>query len=176
MAQSSIHSFNPRTPRGVRLCAASCHPPMPSFQSTHPSRGATAVSVSIRRRALFQSTHPSRGATSGMVFFTVTSSVSIHAPLAGCDHQRMAGHTSLRGFNPRTPRGVRLDYKALREDLRKVSIHTPLAGCDPDGKDFSSRIWEFQSTHPSRGATSTTENSMTSGFRFNPRTPRGVRQ
>ena len=55
------------------------------FQSTHPSRGATSVPASWRRRSMFQSTHPSRGATVQIDIPLAPLLVSIHAPLAGCD-------------------------------------------------------------------------------------------
>ena len=55
--------FNPRTPCGVRLFVGADDPVRPQFQSTHPLRGATRPKV-----------HPLRHTT-----------ISIHAPLAGCD-------------------------------------------------------------------------------------------
>ena len=80
------HRFNPRTPRGVRPRVVRDYRSAWSFQSTHPSRGATRYDrygqarrrVSIHaplagcdlftpmcslQHASFQSTHPSRGAT-----------------------------------------------------------------------------------------------------------------
>ena len=41
-SRSSGRSFNPRTPRGVRLQQKQSPPARAMFQSTHPSRGATA--------------------------------------------------------------------------------------------------------------------------------------
>ena len=78
------------------------------FQSTHPARGATKVSlfdlwikpISIHapregcdEHALtlgfdgdvFQSTHPARGATTGDPSTVITKGISIHAPREGCD-------------------------------------------------------------------------------------------
>ena len=55
--------FNPRTPCGVRQYNVKCAYYAFGFQSTHPLRGATA-SYSIALHA---------------------ASISIHAPLAGCD-------------------------------------------------------------------------------------------
>ena len=127
--------------------------PKPAFQSTHPLRGATRCvwRLSICRGG-FQSTHPLRGATEPLPLSTTSISISIHAPLAGCD-----GCVEYDG-------GSRL-----------ISIHAPLAGCDP-GKASAERQPDhfnprtpcgvrlvrasgyrasavFQSTHPLRGAT-----------------------
>ena len=83
--QGAIY-FNPRTPRGVRLCATLCK----------------------YAQARFQSTHPARGATIGSRTKISANNISIHAPREGCD---VRCHDAAQGggdFNPRTPRGVRL--------------------------------------------------------------------
>ena len=106
---TNLPYFNPRTPCGARLGLVSktvitaeisihaplagCDPPLtpqrgrraPKFQSTHPLRGATLMSVTQPRRPAFQSTHPLRGAT------------------RDCGRIIVIG----RHFNPRTPCGVR---------------------------------------------------------------------
>ena len=100
--------FNPRTPCGVRRKRRPATTCAPAFQSTHPLRGATT-----RRQT-----------------GTAKRTISIHAPLAGCDtrasaqqhahyifqsthplrgatrHRRAALFT-VQNFNPRTPCGVR---------------------------------------------------------------------
>ncbi len=78
----------------------------------------------------FQSTHPARGATAPH-----------HRPVSLCFY-----------FNPRTPRGVRRIFTAIR----------------PSGRSF-------QSTHPARGATVAKSSKPGERKNFNPRTPRGVR-
>ena len=123
------------------------------FQSTHPSWGATLVQQIIKRwnkyfnprthrgvrprlggykaRAeRFQSTHPSWGATRKQKHEQSKRRISIHAPIVGCDHFTPTHNTYTIDFNPRTHRGVR----------RFAFIP-------------SDRITEFQSTHPSWGAT-----------------------
>ena len=102
------YNFNPRTPCGVRR----------------------KVQSNIRGRRQFQSTHPLRGATSGNVIDLTFVSISIHAPLAGCDQIQAHGRRYGRNFNPRTPCGVR-----------------------PSISSGSTGIPSFQSTHPLRGAT-----------------------
>ena len=78
--------------------------------------------------------------------------ISIHAPRAGCDGERMARILRYGYFNPRTPCGVRQMiqnspglnlifqsthpvrgatwYKCKLWDFRRISIHAPRAGCD----------------------------------------------
>ena len=122
------------------------------FQSTHPTRGATGHTRVIIVAYTFQSTHPTRGATRQHGNRRVIAHVSIHAPHTGCDiinavlcglvgvsiHAPHTGcdqfaHgllTTPPRFNPRTPHGVRL------------LLHRNAS----QGK-------QFQSTHPTRGAT-----------------------
>ena len=101
-----------------------------AFQSTHPLRGATRTPPSrTHRTADFnprtpcgvrqnmaectiadlqcQSTHPLRGATSTLSSAPACESISIHAPLAGCDASHRRDNARHGYFNPRTPCGVR---------------------------------------------------------------------
>ena len=100
--------FYPRTPRGVR-------------RRIHQEQG---------KADRFLSTHPSWSATIRVLLINLYCRVSIHAPLAECDsvksttsshHMFQSTHPSRSatgdyfflagnpaGFNPRTPRGVRL--------------------------------------------------------------------
>ena len=151
--EGKIANFNPRTPCGVRprhyRYRVFCH----GFQSTHPLRGAT------------------RQATD----WIFTNTISIHAPLAGCDVNRTKTLFRTVHFNPRTPCGVRRNNgKSTFIDtifqsthplrgatsiiiviypFQLISIHAPLAGCDlPCG--MKKRLTKlFQFTHPLRGAT-----------------------
>ena len=147
-------SFNPRAPRGARL-AASRHVHLAAIVSIHaprvgrdPKRGLDHVLLEV-----FQSTRPAWGAT---------PTNASHAEIGG-------------GFNPRAPRGARLEgdilsvratsFQSTRPawgatDLRRsidqplnVSIHAPRVGRDP--------------AHPPAAV-----------FRrcFNPRAPRGARR
>ena len=123
--------FNPRTPLAgcdfslllgglgfhisIHTPLAGCDPTVGSapttpspFQSTHPLRGATPVSVTPGLLMRFQSTHPSRGATGCNGIKVTNILISIHAPLARCDVHSL--------FRLGLPLGI--------------SIHAPLAGCD----------------------------------------------
>ena len=123
--------FNPRTPCGVR----------------RRTRRTDLL------RATFQSTHPLRGATLHNLDKTISSFISIHAPLAGCDFRQHSKATGRLGFQSTHPlRGATalrqtLLCQPLRfqsthplrgatapitnvDDLVTISIHAPLAGCD----------------------------------------------
>ena len=170
-------SFNSRTPGGVR----------PTY--TDYNGGGT----------MFQFTHPGRGATVIIIISKCYYGVSIHAPREGCDlfvEEANRGYKAfqfthpgrgatywykgvndvLRGFNSRTPGGVRLISAVPMHWQEGVSIHAPREGCDSWTSTSSSTIrsfnsrtpggvrrtsvffvnWveaEFQFTHPGRGAT-----------------------
>jgi len=123
------------------------------FQSTHPVRGATTYSPPSRSTRDFNPRTPcgvrpvSPGDVGGANLdfnprtpcgvrhrlfkrHRLSPPISIHAPRAGCDHPLRRPRASHSHFNPRTPCGVRL---------------FPLTEFAP--------LWEFQSTHPVRGAT-----------------------
>ena len=170
-----MENFNPRTPCGVR------------------PDNITPSTVSI----WFQSTHPMRGATKAIQSATVASSISIHAPHAGCDGQLLFHFAIVWYFNPRTPCGVRHDMQDTWTDTISISIHAPHAGCDFGEDNVVAILGWFQSTHPMRGATKQTEvkrmlvnisiHAPHAGcdakriylspkpLYFNPRTPCGVR-
>ena len=108
------------------------------FQSTHPSRGATADKVTERLRheisihaphagrdvilnpipqevALFQSTRPVRGATRSKIVMILSGNISIHAPHAGrdCCCCCCSCRTLSLNFNPRAPCGARPKFMLL---------------------------------------------------------------
>ena len=90
-----------------------------------------AIFCSFLMSKRFQSTHPSWGAT----FRNYK-----HVPDA-------------LNFNPRTHRGVRHFMDKGGESMRLISIHAPIVGCDDGKPDNIMFVKEFQSTHPSWGAT-----------------------
>ena len=56
--------------------------------------------------------------------------VSIHAPREGCDRGGVFGASILKGFNSRTPGGVRHELSVHLVSVDLVSIHAPREGCD----------------------------------------------
>ena len=132
LRQSSPWSyFNPRSPCGERQRIGASLIANRLFQSTLPSRGATAGSFIYDNGASrFQSTLPSRGATVLNNCLASFPIISIHAPLAGSDRKVFFYAHGMR-----------------------ISIHAPLAGSDDSSLFFRSGRPKFQSTLPSRGAT-----------------------
>ena len=90
-----VGNFNPRAPRGARPGAGRRSGASAGFQSTRPSRGATALAPATRAQA----------------------KISIHAPLAGRDRGHRQFYLRKDHFNPRAPRGALLwELKQRAED------------------------------------------------------------
>ena len=123
----------------------------------------------------FQSTHPARGATVERFARRMWTSISIHAPREGCDASLAGAAISdckfqsthpARGatawfsgcfclpsyFNPRTPRGVRLNAAPISATICDFNPRTP-RGVRRVRARTSPTARQFQSTHPARGAT-----------------------
>ena len=70
---------------GCDYAVLTLYPKKEEFQSTHPSWGATTVAITVSDVTRFQSTHPSWGATGLNQVLTYQLTISIHAPIVGCD-------------------------------------------------------------------------------------------
>ena len=147
----------------------------PTFQSTHPLRGATRRENEITMPQRFQSTHPLRGAT---------RPTRVMLPFVR------------RNFNPRTPCGVRRRLYNNPWAVFKFQSTHPLRGATNVAIQAAMTNL-FQSTHPLRGATGCAHAVMCKyiisihaplagcdpssaivwllHLNFNPRTPCGVR-
>ena len=101
----------------------------------------------------FQSTHPLRDATLWKIPPNHELTISIHAPLTGCDYIFSATIHASNYFNPRTPYGMRRGHKTKMKTRSNISIHAPLTGCD---NKILCHAFNF--------------------INFNPRTPYGMRQ
>ena len=145
----------------------------------------------------FQSTHPSRGATREQGGATGRHRISIHAPLAGCDHYEICHARKTWWISIHAPLAGCDAFFTGAVSRDGISIHAPLAGCDlcsrlmpflnryfnprtPRGVRLQGRhkadgTNRFQSTHPSRGSTIGKRKKRKNWKNFNPRTPRGVR-
>ena len=168
--------FNPRTHRGVRPLNIVNDSFTDTFQSTHPSWGATLAGstylilngISIHAPIVgcdrqvsdvsennfeFQSTHPSWGATIGATFRGLLEKISIHAPIVGCDH-----------------------IEKIQKNVFQISIHAPIVGCDQIIYLFKPCFWYFNPrTH--RGVRPMSKSMLVIDIvNFNPRTHRGVRR
>ena len=126
-------------------------------------------------RNAFQSTHPVRGATHIEYVKAHTTTISIHAPRAGCDFfWASVSVCEVYNFNPRTPCGVRRRSSRLLAKWRKISIHAPRAGCDSCRICLSRVLSNFNPRTPC-GVRPLSAPSISSYSDFNPRTPCGVR-
>ena len=170
-----------------------------SFQSTHPLRGATVRNLipnlfrvdfnprtpcGVRRETedfsaahkIFQSTHPLRGATVSLVEQDNYTTISIHAPLAGCDVLYRWRLLCICYFNPRTPCGVRPFAVLIGQKVFTISIHAPLAGCDHMACRPGQRTMKISIHAPLAGCDSKPVANCAAYQNFNPRTPCGVRR
>ena len=80
--------------------------------------------------ATFQSTLPARGATGRDPLVQAELAISIHAPRTGSDGAWQEIDNALEDFNPRSPHGERLLFRALRRARIVISIHAPRTGSD----------------------------------------------
>ena len=193
--------FNPRTPRGVRLCVGAQYCPVRPFQSTHPARGATFTSPFLFQVPGNFNPRTPRGVRPGpTATAVVVAAISIHAPREGCDYKREGVPCFDYEISIHAPREGCDDpdfVYTIGETV--ISIHAPREGCDSKINGVSATTVKFQSTHPARGATrgcychawvagvfqsthpargATPRKNGIFGLPryFNPRTPRGVRQ
>ena len=144
--------FNSRTPCGVRHATNANNQATACFNSRIPC-GVRLTSVTSTTRHFNVSIHaPHAGCDVRGAKACDACLVSIHAPRAGCDDVETHRHTRDRGFNSRTPCGVRPRSPATHTSLTRfqfthpvrgatahtprhrlrlyVSIHAPRAGCD----------------------------------------------
>ena len=133
----SLHRFpyfNPRSPRGERLPSWTSNISPVRFQSTLPSRGATLAEWLGMLRAVDFNPRSPRGER--------------------LQTFQNAYHSALH-FNPRSPRGERHGWRPPGQASVPISIHAPLAGSDLTPVKTNMKFLDiFQSTLPSRGATS----------------------
>ena len=83
---------------------------------------------------------------------SVSLAISIHAPLAGCDHSAASCHARIT-ISIHAPLAGCDDGWNILDDNILISIHAPLAGCDQNVGTILAIDPGFQSTHPLRGAT-----------------------
>ena len=131
-------NFNPRTPCGVRLCFDRLSRWLKDFNPRTPCgvrRGGASI---LSRRPSISIHAPLAGCDSNQLTLQYRyKEISIHAPLAGCDVLPLSSAAAKpTDFNPRTPCGVR-HIIFLKYSLESgISIHAPLAGCDAHGQLF----------------------------------------
>ena len=144
------------------------------FQSTHPLRDATNplgvesffVSISIHA--------PLTGCDADDATHRLVTDISIHAPLTGCDQQQILFIYAKADFNPRTPYGMRL-YDCT-DDVGATQFQSTHPLRDATLHLLKQALEQlFQSTHPLRDATRRFIIWDMFLKNFNPRTPYGMR-
>ena len=145
--------FNPRTPCGVRQSTILSISRLLEFQSTHPLRGATSVQRSPRNRNTISIHAPLAGCDEREEGSTCKYWISIHAPLAGCDQLHDLLYAQRLAISIHAPLAGCDFVRSPKSAAMEISIHAPLAGCDCSSRRTSACATKFQSTHPLRGAT-----------------------
>ena len=166
------------------------------FQSTCPARGTTQITVVFLRCSQFQSTCPARGTTSGDIDIIAPVDISIHVPREGHDLVIGIPPYCFTYFNPRAPRGARLNNGNVNKLSTAFQSTCPARGTTPPPVDCttvfgfqstcpargttepSALLYQsrrFQSTCPARGTTIAAPGGAAGKGDFNPRAPRGAR-
>ena len=148
-----IRYFNPRSPRGERLWGDYYIDCYINISIHAPLAGSDVVRVRTVRDFV----------------------ISIHAPLAGSDKSVYIVNDISCNFNPRSPRGERRCLQRTPVCLFYFNPRSPRGERLVCRQAYRRHII-FQSTLPSRGATSAIRRLSFRGCYFNPRSPRGERQ
>ena len=173
--QCSPRCFNSRTLGRVRLVNSRRIDRAITFQFTHPGKGATRA---LLRQALFYpvsihapwegcdwcsaitncytksvSIHaPWEGCDVPCLVRELNPGVSIHAPWEGCDSDQRLTFQMACGFNSRTLGRVRLALSPPNSSVQSFNSRT-LGRVRPRRSIPIVSFWEFQFTHPGKGAT-----------------------
>ena len=170
--------FNPRPPRGGRLCF--CFAIVIRFINFNPRppRGGRLYDFAPGSPYFKISIHaPREGGDSGYQYEDLRLVViSIHAPREGGDCFCFAIVIRFINFNPRPPRGGRRVIVPREPPLILISIHAPREGGDAVVLRSGPVCFPFQSTPPARGATCCCYRWVRYYWNFNPRPPRGGRR
>ena len=146
-------NFNPRPPRGGRQEITFGFQKISEISIHAPREGGDLRTIMDPQNVRISIHAPREGGDSALQkASTPTEIISIHAPREGGDYLRSGGWSRSLYFNPRPPRGGRL------ENVEKL-----------DGAKV------FQSTPPARGATRSLDYLIGLLRYFNPRPPRGGR-
>ena len=117
--------FNPPTPRGVGLNAKWIWGYMSRFQSTHPARGGAVFPTPTQYIAQISIHPPREGWDATARQGQPRSRISIHPPREGWDQLLVQPVQDEPNFNPPTPRGVGLPFRALSPIPRDFNPPTP---------------------------------------------------
>ena len=144
--------FNPRTPHGVRHLRAALMELAKDFNPRTPHGVRPLFGPFIRAEIIFQSTHPSRGATAQATRPTEITGISTHAPLTGCDATVEVIPGVVLEFQPTHPSRGATDGVVRELNLNGFQPTHPSRGATVHCIG-GAMCAPFQPTHPSRGAT-----------------------
>ena len=125
---------------------------------------------------IFQSTPSARRATFAENGGTTAKAIPIHARRAEGDAPGADEPADSRNFNPRPPRGGRLEIDKVLIVAPKFQSTPSVGRATRCAHAEAVPRKEFQSTPSARRATSSGSRSMLPDSHFNPRPPRGERQ
>ena len=145
--------FNPRAPCGARQRQRQYREANREFQSTRPLRGATRYHVGLPPELGISIHAPLAGRDDERLWpFRRLLKISIHAPLAGRDSGPRRTARRLPHFNPRAPCGARRSWASFSSYRWLFQSTRPLRGATVVALPLAGS-WGFQSTRPLRGAT-----------------------
>ena len=159
---------------GLSFAAPSTNAAVVVFQSTHPLRGATTMSSVIFEDNSISIHAPLAGCDYAGYVSAWRCQISIHAPLAGRDQRAAQGAGVFRNFNPRAPCGARLEAQVAR---RPHVYFNPRAPCGARRCCAVQQAVRLAiSIHaPLAGRDSNQSAQCLASVYFNPRAPCGAR-
>ena len=150
---SSTQGFNSRSPSGLRQYA------------TKFEQHCFVVSIHAAQAGCDQTLRQTR----------LLGSVSIHAAQAGCDLLLPLMALPVKGFNSRSPSGLRLDHQCGLYCTAPCFNSRSPSGLRPSAQALTSFSSWFQFTQPKRAATICQLVQLKSMHSFNSRSPSGLR-
>ena len=173
----NLKDFNPRAPRGARPSPASRPDGRASYFNPRAPRGARRDWTDSKAKRRKISIHvPREGHDHALLLQGQALFISIHVPREGHDDACAAQAARDYYFNPRAPRGARLQILCVAVHCSLISIHVPREGHDAQELINGAGQAKFQSTCPARGTTARRLLYDYSCQNFNPRAPRGARR
>ena len=149
---------------------------MQIFQSTLPARGAT-LNLLYGEIDYEISIHAPREGSDGIcgIGWKVEIIISIHAPREGSDQEISVPYARIYHFNPRSPRGERLQHGFPSLLDGGISIHAPREGSDHFTIRDNATISPISIHAPREGSDTIIVYHAYTILYFNPRSPRGER-
>ena len=101
----------------------------------------------------------------------VPGHISIHGPRVGADRQKTEGKSETKNFNPRPPCGGRLAAPERLPQNSIISIHGPRVGADAQDPGKQSKIFRISIHGPRVGADPLIWTGLSKKFEFQSTAP-----